>query len=273
MNQIPVWAKQKIQRVDLERVVRDIHEKWGYARDELEVWVTPSEIVLRLRGKDGEQLLFKTAWNYDPFARWIIWTTMFMLFPMSVGFERTGIFPDGLGLFAGPCFVSGIAMLCRKQIEASFDSNVLTQLEINASARAVTYHELLFEAAFAFWWLQNRPLFSGVKDYFVGWTYQDNNFDRGVTESIRKALVDLYRTDAETVMRGTPEERWVNRYYFVENSLAAYQEATKFRGAWFRSVALPLWVHGVVFATSSAFLIFGLLVVPYVIPFLDNLAK
>jgi hypothetical protein len=267
----PGWFKQHVARVNLEGVARDIHRKWE-SPDTLEVSVTPSRIHLRLIGDDGEEILVKEAVNNDPWRRWIMLICLLMLFPLAVGLERTGIFPDGVGLFTGLFVPSAIAVIAWRNLQASFESNILTQLDVNASARALTFHELMFEAIIAFWWLQNRPLFSGVIDPVVDWNLQANNLDKGVTESVRKALVNLWGIDSETAIKSKPSSGWADRSYFDQNAKAALKAADAFKEVWNRSAVWMLWLH---FGSLglSAILLFCATFLPGIASFLGQLAR
>jgi hypothetical protein len=264
MTNDPSWANTPLSRLDLEEVVGDIARKWNLSEGNINCSATPHRIDLEIGTKKASVLNWDISW------RFLMWTCLFLILPASALGSNLRLFPEFAGTCAGAGVMAGLGVLCYMQLKSNFNSRVLKYIDDVARGRAVSFEELLFASVLALWPLINRPLFSGIRNYLVWWWNLDNNFDKSVGEPVREALVGLYKVDLST--NKNPRDGWSERNYFDQKMQTAFKNAQELQSLWFRSVALPFFIHCTVLgAAGFAFVV--IVGLPYVQPFLDALGR
>jgi hypothetical protein len=260
----PSWKGLRLGRIDLEEVVYDTAEKWGLPADSVHCSATPHRIDLKVGDSKISRLNWDIGW------RFLMWLSLVSILPASNFAENLGVFPHLAGVPVGAGLMSAFGLLSYMQLKSNFQSRVIKQLDDIARARAVTFEELLIASVLALWAIIHRPLFSGVKNYLVWWGNLENNFDKAVGEPILEAIVGLYSLDRAT--EKNPQGGWTSRNYYDQKMQSALANAKELESLWFRTVAIPHFLHCFVLGASVfAFVVIAGL--PLIQPFLDAFGR
>jgi hypothetical protein len=229
----PSWATLPLSAIDLEEIVADFAEKWDMP--DMKCWAWPHRIVLQAGQKK------RTAEDWDIELRILIWVLASVMLPVGWFVESWGVFPRYGGFPVGLGVASGLGYLCWVRLHSNYNSRVVKQLKDRVRQRAVSFEDLLFELVVSLWATINRPLFSGVKNYFLPWKNLDNSFPESVIEPVREALVTLYRADLET--EADIQDGWYRRNLIDQCINSAAINAEEKRDLWFRTVKPMYYIH------------------------------